>query len=194
MKVSESPRYKSALAFVIKKHAAIRYANDVPASHHLARVSERLEELLERYDEGTLEERRAIVIGALGHDVREDTDATAAELGEIFTPAELALIDGMTNKGGDTNVQPYVEKIVASPEEVRLIKLSDLCDNITAVLYTIAVLGKKWTADYFLPVVTPMKEAVLKTSFTRYPNTAQFLKAHVELSYTLLLEEFERTK
>jgi (p)ppGpp synthase/HD superfamily hydrolase len=190
--ILKTKTYKKAFLFVTKKHAHIRYANDVPAAHHLARVSERLAHLLTHYREGTTKDRVAIVTAALGHDLLEDTVVTKKELRSIFTKKELELIEAMTNEWGDANVRRYVKKIKQADEEVRLIKLADLCDNITAVVYTIAVLGTKWTDTFFLQTVTPMKNMVLKTPFRRYQKTARHLKESLGLSYTLLRAERAR--
>ncbi len=185
-------KYTKALEFVKKKHANRFYANKVPQWHHLARVSERLKSLLNHYKEGTPKQRGTIVIASLGHDIIEDTDATEKELLKIFEKNEHSLIIGATNEWGDEDVTPYIKKVTKGPEEVRLIKLADLSDNITAVVYTLKVLGSTWTKEYFLPTVTPMKEAILKTSFKTYKKTAKHLKENILCMYDLLEKELKR--
>jgi len=183
--------FQRALEFVKKKHAGQIRAGNVPAWHHLVRVSYLLQNLLTQYEEGTPEERDAIIIAALGHDILEDTDATRDEVASIFGDRAAELVWGMTNEWGDGNIAPYVEKIVASEEAVRLIKLSDGFDNNANVVYNMPLLGTQWVTSYFLPVVKSMQETVTKTEFKAYPKTAATLIAMVKNSFLLLKKELE---
>lgn len=192
MSVLESDLYKRALAFVKKKHGAIRHANNVPAWHHLARVSERLDYLLAACGEGSDQDREVVVISSLGHDLLEDTDASPEEIRSLFGERGARLISESTNTWGDENVSPYVEKMRRASEETRLIKLADLSDNETAVAYNAAVLGRDWIASYFLPTVKPMEEAMLAAAFPTYSKTAAALKEDVRLAGVLLAGELER--
>jgi (p)ppGpp synthase/HD superfamily hydrolase len=144
------------------------------------------------HEEGTQEERSTIVSAALGHDLLEDTEVTKEEVIAIFGSRGYELIYGMTNEWGDGNVKPYVKKVTHAKEAVRLIKLSDLFDNITSVTYNIAVLTPKWTNEYFLSIVTPMKESILETSFNDYKKTGEYLKHSVRCAHETLLEELAR--
>ncbi len=184
--------YESRLAYVKKMHVGQTHAHNVSVSHHLERVSKRLEYFLNLYAEGSDVERKHIYLAALGHDVLEDTEATREEIVQIFSDREYEIILGMTNEWGDDDVTPYVKKIADSEEGVRLIKLSDLLDNITPVTYNIATLTPAWVDTFFLRVVTPMKESVLKTEFNQYPKTAAQLKEMVRSAYQVLLEERSR--
>lgn len=184
--------FDKALEFVKKHHAGQCHANDVPVWHHLARVSKRLEFILEHTQEGSVDERKTLVVAALGHDLLEDTKVSEREVEKVFGKQGLQFILGMTNTWGDDNVAPYVEKVSRASEEVRLIKLADLCDNITSVTYNLAVLGEKWTNSYFLPIVTPMKEAVVKTSFEKYKKAGEGLVLMVNAAFSLLKDELSR--
>ena len=183
---------QDAVALIKKRHAGQVHANNVPVTHHLERVSERLQFLLQKHQEGSIEEREVIILSALGHDILEDTGATDDELKEIFGEHGLAFIKGMTNEWGDEDVTPYVKKVSSAKEEVRLIKLSDLLDNISAVSFNVAVLGVKWTTEYFLPVVTPMKNAVLETTFVKYKETSDELKNAIKAQFSILQNELKR--
>lgn len=187
-------RYETCLKLIKEKHLGQRHANNVPVWHHLERVSSRLKYLLNIYNEGEVEERNNIIISALGHDVLEDTKVTKEEIVSCFTDRGYEIIFGMTNEWGDNDVRPYVEKVANSEEVVRLVKLSDLLDNITSVTYNIAILSPKWVHEYFLPIVTPMKIAVLTTSFNTYPKTGEYLKLSVECAYNVLIDELNRFK
>ncbi|MBI1957226.1 MAG: HD domain-containing protein [Candidatus Niyogibacteria bacterium] len=186
-----SKKFQTALAFVQKKHRGQKRAGGVPAWHHLARVSEILSDALERYNEGVLSDRRIAPIAALGHDVLEDTKATPHDVRRVFGERGFELIWGMTNEWGDAHRAPYVKKVIRSEELVRLMKLSDLADNLINVAYAFSELGEKWTSSYFLPIVTPMRNAIRKTRFVRYPKTAAHLIRIVDLA-TLLLEHEQK--
>lgn len=184
--------FTEALEFVKMHHDGQAHANNIPVWHHLARVAERLKSITEQTQEGSPEARQVLMVSALGHDLMEDTKATPEEIKKVFGEKGYELIDGMTNTWGDDNVAPYVEKVSAGSEEVRLIKMSDLCDNISSVTYNMAILGKEWTNSYLLPIITPMKDAVIKTSFATYPKAAEILKTMVITAFALLIEESER--
>jgi (p)ppGpp synthase/HD superfamily hydrolase len=186
--------YQKCLDLIKEKHFGQTHANNVPVWHHLERVSSRLKYLLDIYNEGEIEERNKIILSALGHDVLEDTNVTKEEIISSFANRGYEIIFGMTNESGDNDVRPYVKKVTNSEEAVRLIKLSDLLDNITSVTYNIAVLTPKWVDEYFLPIVTPMKVSVLTTSFDKYPKTGEYLKLSVECAYKILLDELNRFK
>lgn len=188
----EKINYTKSLEFVKEKHKGQVRAGDVPAWFHLARVSNLLEHVLGITKEGSFDERQTIFISALGHDVIEDTNVTEKEVRNVFGNNGLKLIKGMTNQFGDDNVGPYVRSITRSLEEVRLIKLSDLYDNITSVIYNLHVLGLKWTKSYFLPIVTPMRKAIVKTRFRKFKKTGKLLISMVNSSADLLESEIKR--
>ena len=180
------------LKFVKDAHAGQFHANEVPVFNHLARVAKRLEIVLRETNEGSMRERNLIVKASLGHDLIEDTTVSRKDLEKIFGKEGLALIDGMTNTWGDENISPYVEKISSAAEEVRLIKLADLADNLTSVTYNLTVLKKEWVNSYFLPIVTPMTKAVLKTKFIKYKKSGTLLQEMVRSAFFILLDEMRR--
>ena len=188
----EKINYYKVLQFVKKKHKGQVRAGNVPAWFHLARVSNLLAHVLSKTKEGAKKEREVIFISALGHDILEDTNASEYEVGQIFGEEGLKLIKGMTNQFGDRNVEHYVGGMARATEEVRLIKLSDLYDNITSVIYNLHVLGVKWTISYFLPIVTPMKRVIIKTKFRKFKKTGKYLIDVVVASFDLLQRELKR--
>lgn len=183
-----------ALVFVREAHGQLKDRSDGPVWHHLERVSRLLEHVLMETGEGTDEERETIAIAALGHDCLEDTPVTRERVLDIFGADGLTLIEGMTNRWGDDHPAPYVEAVAAASEGTRIIKLSDLYDNCTSVVFTLTRLGTKWNETYFLPIVRPMIEALMPTKFTTYPKTAERLKTMVRASFASLLEAQERSK
>src|SRR5688572_13418255 len=188
-------RREKALALIKRVHEGqTRADGSVPAWHHLDRVSLLLEMVLSETGEGTSDEREDIALAGIGHDAVEDTEVTNDELLDAFGERGLRLIEGMTNRLGDDDVAPYVRQVAAAEEGVRLIKLADLYDNCTSVLYDLFVLKPAWAEGWFLPIVEPMIEAVLPTEFTAYPVAAERLKAMVRNSRALLRNECIRYK
>lgn len=185
---------KEILDFIKLIHAGQVRAGNVPVWHHLDRVSKLLEIIMEEEAEGTESERQIISLAGLGHDSLEDTDVTEEELQKYFGEEGLKLIVGMTNRFGDEHPEPYVAQVCGANEGVRLIKLSDLYDNCASVIYTLKELGTKWVDNYFLPIVTPMIEAVVKTEFRIYPKSAERFKKMVTTSYAMLCNECEKFK
>lgn len=188
-------RRAEALALITRVHAGqTRADGSVPAWHHLDRVSRLLEQVLAEAAEGTADDRDAICLAGLGHDSLEDTDVTEAELEKAFGKRGLELIVGMTNRLGDDDVAPYVRQVAAAEEGVRLIKLSDLYDNLTSVTFCLFVLKTTWAEEWFLPIVEPMIAAVMPTTFTAYPVAAERLKGMVRTSHAMLKDEIARYK
>lgn len=184
--------FKNALEFVKEKHKGQVRAGNVPAWHHLARVSDLLGSVLEKNKEADKKERFLIAVAALGHDVLEDTAATEEEVAAVFGARGAEIVKGMTNRLGDEHVGPYVAQVTDSEEAVRLVKLSDLYDNHISVVYNLHILGLEWTRSYFLPIVTPMRLAVTKTKFKIFKKTAADLILLVNSASFLLKTEIER--
>ena len=180
---------QNIIRFVKHKHQDQYRAGKVPVWHHLAHVSQILEYVLKYTKEGGVEEREIMKMAAWGHDILEDTEAMQTEIEEMFGKRGYHIIRGMTNELGDRYKKRYIAQMVRSEETIRLIKLSDLHDNITSALYNFDRLGAKWMTSYFLPIVTPMRKAIAKTKFKKYKRSAMLLLAMVELSASLLDEE-----
>lgn len=183
--------FQKALDFIKKKHRGQFRAGKVPVWHHVTRVSHLLDYVLEQTGEGQGDEGFIIPYAALGHDLLEDTDATEEEIRNTFGDRGLELILGMTNRWGDKRPAPYVRQVVRSDEGVRLTKLADLYDNITSVTYNLHILGLKWATSYFLPIVSPMHKAVIKTKFPHYKNSSAELIFGVDIAMTLLKKEMQ---
>ncbi len=81
------------------------------------------------------------IIGALLHDVLEDTDATEEELTEMFGPNIVFLVKGVTKlghlkyRGADRHVESLRKFFVAMAEDVRvlIIKLADRLHNVSTL-------------------------------------------------------------
>lgn len=185
-------QFRAAVRFIKRKHANQMRKGNSPAWHHVVRVSEILEYVVEKTKEGSATERRIIVLSALGHDLLEDTNAGEKEIRTVFGTRGLELIRGMTNSRGDAHTVHYVKQITRSEEAVRLIKLADLFDNITHVAYGMGLLGPRWVTSFFLPIASPMRRAVVRTRFRQYKHTAAFLIEMIEIATMMLNEELRR--
>ena len=123
-----------------------------------------------------------IEIAALGHDLLEDTKITEEEIKNSFGKRSLKLIKELTNKNGDSHTEDYIQQMSGASEEARLIKYADLCDNLFHASYSTRVLGVSWIHTYFLPIVDPMREALDRTSFEKFPKTAETLRTTARLA------------
>lgn len=190
--MKDTPQFKKALKFIQKHHGGQFRDNGLPAWHHLLRVSRILSHTFDVTKEGNnAQENLVIPLAALGHDIFEDTKATEKEVEKIFGARGLVLIKGMTNWRGDEEKPRYIKQVCASEEAVRLIKLADLCDNYTSVVYNIKALGVPWTQSYFLPIVSPMRSAIAKTKFKTFKKSAAILMTAIERAVILLDEEIK---
>ena len=186
-------RRNRALVLIADIHGAqTRKGTNVPDWYHLARVSRVLDSVLLESHEGAQEAREAIILAAICHDALEDTDIRSRELETYVGSRALSYVEAMTNKEGGGIHEPYVSQVVKAPEEVRLIKLADLYDNYTNVLFVLPTVRTEWAESFFMPIVEPMTKALLQMEFHTYPATALFLKGMVRISSQLLREEIVR--
>ena len=133
----------------------------------------------------------SIECAALGHDLLEDSQITAAAIEELCGSEALVWIQSLTNTWGDSHAEPYVAQMTAAQEEARLIKYADLTDNIFHASFGIQGLGLKWMKEYFLPIVDPMREKMDTIPFSRYPGASRILKMSSALARAHL-EEYIR--
>jgi hypothetical protein len=116
-----------------------------------------------------------VVLGAIGHDLYEDTKVTPTAIRARFGARVDALIEGMTNRAGDHDHTGYVARMAGQIEGVRLIKIADLVDNVTSCAYGIHDLGASWIRATFLPIVTGMVRTVRSVGYPQFPRTAALL-------------------
>lgn len=149
----------------------------VPYWMHTESVAQILETALQRSGELAPDNplARDLYLAAQGHDLYEDTTVDRAEIRHDFGERVDALIEGMTNHGGDADRAAYVAHMVTAPEEVRVIKLADMVENAASCSYGIVDLGVAWTQDFLLPILREMRAAVGRTTFDRFTRTARIL-------------------
>jgi GTP diphosphokinase / guanosine-3',5'-bis(diphosphate) 3'-diphosphatase len=76
-----------------------------------------------------------MVMATLLHDVVEDTKETLEKIHERFGPRVAEFVHALTQDKGNETKQAYVERIIAGPQEVRLMKAADKLDNVRSVLF-----------------------------------------------------------
>ena len=189
--MSRSSHYQKLLKVVRERHAGQIRSAQSPAWHHVARVAEVLKLALTLGREADAPKIDFLVSSSLGHDLLEDTKTSKDDIVRLFGPAAWELIFGMTNEWGDASPEPYVKKVAASSEEVRLIKLADIYDNYSHAGYTLNLLGSDWANNYFLPIVQPMLKAINSTEFTFYRETAAILRGWCKLAESIFLAELQ---
>lgn len=143
---------------------------------HCDRVARLLEFLLEVAAEGEGRRGQAVVLAALGHDLYEDTGVSRAEISGRFGSDVDALIEEVTNRAGDANVELYAAKLPAMSEGARLIKLADLYDNYTGGACALFANSGKWTERFLWPTLEQQWHAIRGSEFVSFPDTALRLR------------------
>ena len=119
----------------------------------------------------------ATVVGALLHDVCEDTPYTLALVSDKFGPDVAGLVDALSQRKGESRAD-YFTRCMAGDERVLAIKVSDRCDNhggLSTVPALVEYANHVQTYfdefnAYFLPVldrVRPSLRAELEGHVTR---------------------------
>lgn len=166
-------------------HKDQEHSPGMPQWAHIFRVGDTLRTTLNQYEEGTEKEKYDLVIAGIGHDSIEDTTITYQEIKNIFGLKIAELIHGVTNEK-DPDVTEYIPQVVNNNEEVRLIKLTDLLDNYTAITYNCQ--SPQDIIKRVLPMLNPMYESLLKTTFNQYKKTATNLIDQLITSKELCLK------
>jgi len=187
-----TPRRLEMLALVRQAHQRqTRNNGRVPYWMHVQSVAQILEWVIERDDEiGDSMLREDLFLAALGHDLYEDTEVTSSSIRERFGERVDGWIRALTNDG-DQDRAAYLDRILAAPEEVKLIKLADLLDNTASVAYGIHDLGVKWTGGTFLVIASEMGAVMRAARFERYPRTADALMSLFAFHHQRLIHAFE---
>lgn len=118
----------------------------------------------------------------------EDTDISLVALEKKFGKQISDFIFGMTNEQSDAHTDTYVQKVANAPEEIRLIKLADMCDNYQWMIYKT---NTKKIAKFFkkkiMPIIEPMYQKIITTSFSLYPKTSEGLFSDVRKYHNLAI-------
>ncbi len=153
---------QQAFVFFKNLHDKQIYSDWSPYRPHLMRVGNILQYYLNLFWEWSEEIRTSIIIAWYGHDSIEDTNITKEELEKQFGTYITELIFWMTNEESDLHTDNYVQKVVNSSEEIRLIKLADICDNYQWMIYKA---NDKEIMAFFkekiIPIIEPMYQKII---------------------------------
>lgn len=172
---------KKSFEFFKELHKDQRYSDGELYWPHLLRVGSLIKSTLEKNKEGTKKDVEIITISAFGHDSLEDTKIEAEILRKNFGEEITRIILGMTNREGDAHTSKYIDQVVSSREEVRLVKLADICVNLMRLMHSKD--DKTFLKNKILPIIEPMYKRVIKTRFKKYKKSANDL---IELSNLLM--------
>jgi (p)ppGpp synthase/HD superfamily hydrolase len=107
--------YQEALKFIAKKHAGKKRRNGNPYIIHPIRVSQEVKSDAEK-------------VIALLHDVLEDSDATPAEIEEVFG-TEVAVAVSVLTHCEEEDYTRYILRIKTNPKATA-VKIADIADNL----------------------------------------------------------------
>lgn len=176
---------KKKFLFFKNLHKNQNYSDWSPYWPHLLRVGNILQYYLELFKECDKKTINSIIIAGYGHDSLEDTSITKEELEKQFDKNIAELIFWMTNEENDAHTSKYVKKVTNWSEEVRLIKLADMCDNYTSIIYRAVENWPKFLKEKIIPIMEPMYKSIIKTSFKRHPKTGNELLKEVQKYHQL---------
>lgn len=179
--------YDDMLAYVKKHHAGQVRNKEHPLPYwtHCYGVATITARYLEQYLPD--DDHTNVVLVALGHDLYEDTDATREEVRKQYGEQVDNLIFGLTNEHSDADRAAYMEKMMASPEAVIIVKMADMIENMQSVYYNIDILGTSFLDTFFMPIMDDsMKVITGYTAYTEYAEVAEAMLAHAKLNYELL--------
>lgn len=183
---------QQAFLFFKDLHKDQKYTDWSLYRPHLLRVGNILRYYLNLFWEWSEEMRTSIIIAWYGHDSIEDTNITKEELERQFGTTIEELIFWMTNEENDSHTDAYVQKVANSSEEIRLIKLADICDNYQWMIYKA---NNKEIVAFFrekiIPIIEPMYQKIITTSFSFYPKTSEILLSDAKKYHTLVLKSLD---
>lgn len=117
-----------------------------------------------------------ILIGAILHDILEDTSITEEELLSKFNKEAVDIIVRVTNKA-DMSKEEYYEQISKNPKAT-IVKLADRCHNVSTMNHFDLNKIKKYireTEDYVLPLCS-----IVSNRFPEWSNEIYYMKYHIE--------------
>lgn len=186
-------RRKQMLELVQRAHEKQSRNNGrIPYWMHLLSVAQIVDWALEVSGELPDDAARDdLYLAALGHDLYEDTAVEPIDIRLQFGERVDAWIQGMTNYDGDEDRAAYLSRMATAPEEVRVLKLADLMENTASMSYAIVDMGVEWTEKTFLPIVTEMRDVLVRTHFESLRRTAALLRGLLDYNYERLRRNVE---
>lgn len=136
----------------------------VPSWEHSLNVARTLEEYIIRYGEVPEHMREDLLLGALGHDLLEDTKVREEAISIQWNSNVLSYIKGLTNKKGDNDTREYIQKLKGAHEAVLLIKFADILANAeNSVSKFCDIRDADWFKNKWIPLLESYKENLLNT-------------------------------
>ena len=117
-----------------------------------------------------------ILVGAILHDVLEDTSITEDVLFSEFSKEAVDIIIRVTNKP-DMSKEEYYDQISRNPKAT-IVKLADRCHNVSTMNHFNLSKIKKYikeTEDYVLPLCS-----IASYMFPEWSNEIYYMKYHIE--------------
>ena len=117
-----------------------------------------------------------ILVGAILHDVLEDTSITEEVLFSEFSEEAVDIIIRVTNKP-DMSKEEYYNQIAKNPKAT-VVKLADRCHNVSTMNHFNLNKIKKYikeTEDYVLPLCS-----IVSNRFPEWSNEIYYMKYHIE--------------
>ncbi len=172
-----------AFEVVRTAHRNQRYPDGSAYWYHLLRVGMHVRSLTD--DE-------AMISAALGHDLLEDTDIGESEIRESLGDEATDIIVELTNTMGDDDVLPYVHRMQAASEKARIIKLADLIDNYTSLVFRYPESKAGYFRTVVIPIMEPMAKAMLNTRLEKWGSVGERLKSELQFQRRRAKEFLER--
>ncbi|MEI6054017.1 MAG: hypothetical protein WCQ49_01475 [Candidatus Saccharibacteria bacterium] len=186
-----SQKTEQMLITITEQHAN-QFRGDVPVTVHCRNVASLAVYAMKKdgmiQDDALLED---IALAALGHDLLEDTKIRKDELASQYGDRAADFIDTLTNHQDDQHTDEYMGQISSAPEEVRIIKYSDLVDNITSVFYNLDELGLKWGNEFFRPIMDKTIKILGSSDFSKYKVAAEVLSSCANLYANILRDRLD---
>ena len=109
----------------------------------------------------------------------------------IYNSKILDWIHELTNPNDDAHTDEYMEKIASASEEARLIKYADLIENTSSFCYSLhdsCIKNPVQRAkEFYIPILNRTTDVLAKTSFEKYPKTAEAMQSTLKVYSDLLL-------
>lgn len=178
------------IELIEKAHEGQVYKGGVPYKHHLHRVVLLLSILLEKNKES--QDIGSILKAAFAHDALEDTKVSVLELSRHCNQKTISWICSLTDEEVNPPRPKYIKKLQKADEEVKLIKLSDLFDNMQTAMRRINENGLEWTKGWFFSVIEEQHNALQNEIFGKYSKTGRNLQDLCAFSFEMLIAEISR--
>lgn len=147
-----------------------------------------LEKFILEQKEVSADKIKYLFLGALGHDLLEDTIIKPDELRRMWGEETFKYIQSLTNVKGDGDFGDYIQNLKIAEEEVLLIKLADILSNIINTTKNFKKIDTNWIKTFWLPLLYKYKTELFVIKFLKYPKTARAIIKEIEIN----MEELEK--